>query len=151
METVVYDAPSGKASVRFSTVEVAQADTSRLRMSSLVVVRRSEKVAASERRNDNPLLVDDIVVYPNLGEAVSKATREVGFYFTIYPIAGQTAPEPEILLLQNGRLLARLPMPLAASDPAGRIPQLGRLPLEQFAPGTYELRAAVKQGAEQVS
>jgi len=151
METVVYDAPSGKSSVRFSTVEVAQADTSRLRMSSLVVVRRSEKVAASERRNDNPLLVDDIVVYPNLGDPVSKSSREVGFYFAIYPSAGQKAPEPEIFLFQNGRLLARLPMALAASDAAGRIPQLGRLPLEQLAPGTYELRAVVKQGSEQVS
>jgi len=151
METVVYDAPSGKSSARFSTVEVAQADTSRLRMSSLVVVRRSEKVAVSERRNDNPLLVDDIVVYPNLGDPVSKSSREVGFYFAIYPSTGQKAPEPEIFLFQNGRLLARLPMALAASDAAGRIPQLGRLPLEQLAPGTYELRAVVKQGGEQVS
>jgi len=151
METVVYDAPSGKSSVRFSTVEIPQADTSRLRMSSLVVVRRSEKVAASERRSDNPLLVNDVVVYPNLGEPVSKASKEVGFYFAIYPIAGQTAPEPEISLFQNGRLLARLPMALAGPDSSGRIPQLGRLPLDQLAPGTYELRAAVKQGGEQVS
>jgi VWFA-related protein len=151
METVVYDAPSGKSSVRFSTVEVAPADTSRLRMSSLVVVRRSEKVAASERRHDNPLLVDDIIVYPNLGEPVSKASKEAGFYFAIYPGAGRTALEPEIFLSQNGRLLARLPMPLAAPDPSGRIAQLGRLPLDQLAPGTYELRVVVKQGAEQVS
>ena len=151
MEAVVYDAPSGKSSVRFSTVEVAQADTNRLRMSSLVVVRRSERVAASERRNDNPLLVNDVVVYPNLGEPVSKASKEVGFYFAIYPTAGPTAPEPEISLLQNGRLLARLPMALAIADSSGRIPQLGRLPLDQLAPGTYELRAVVKQGGEQVS
>jgi len=151
METVVSDAPSGKSSVRFSTVEVAQADTRRLRMSSLVVVRRSEKVAANERRNDNPLLVNDVVVYPNLGEPVSKASKEVGFYFAIYRSAGQTAPEPEIDVLQNGRLLARLPMPLAAPDSSGRIAQLGRLPLDQLAPGTYELRAVVKQSSEQVS
>jgi VWFA-related protein len=151
METVAYDAPSGKSSVRVSTVEVTKADSSRLRMSSLVLVKRSEKVAANERRDDNPLLVKDVVLYPNLGEPVSKAAREVGFYFAIYPAADQAAPESTIQLLQNGRLLANLPMPLAAREPAGRIPQVGRLPLDQLAPGTYELRAVVKQGGEQVA
>ena len=120
-------------------------------MSSLVVVRRSEKSAAADRGIDNPLRVNDIIVYPNLGEPVSKSSREVGFYFTIYPAAGQPPPDPEIELLLNGRLTARLPMPPAAPDSTGRIPQLGRLPLDQLAPGTYELRATVKQGGEQVS
>jgi hypothetical protein len=151
METVAYDAPSGKSSVRFSTVEVPKADANHLRMSSLVLVKRGEKVAANERREDNPLLVTDVVLYPNLGEPVSKASKEVSFYFAIYPVAGQAAPESEIDLLQNGKLLARLPMPAAAPVPAGRIPQLGRLPLDQLAPGTYQLVAVVKQGAEQVS
>jgi hypothetical protein len=151
METVVYDAPSGKSSVRVSTVEVAKADVSGLRMSSLVLVKRSEKVAPNERRDDNPLLVKDVVLYPNLGEPISKAAREVGFYFAIYPAADQAAPESAIQLLQNGRLLANLPMPLDAREPAGRIPQVGRLPLDQLAPGTYELRAVVKQGGDQVA
>ena len=31
----------------------------------------------------------------------------------------------------------------------GRIQQVGRLPLAQLAPGTYELWAVVKQGSEQ--
>jgi hypothetical protein len=44
----------------------------------------------------------------------------------------------------------QLPMPLAPSDAAGRIQQVGRLPLDQLAAGTYELRAVVKQGSEQV-
>ena len=41
-------------------------------------------------------------------------------------------------------------MPVPAADAAGRIQQVGRLPLDQLAPGTYELRAVVKQGSEQV-
>jgi len=40
-------------------------------------------------------------------------------------------------------------MPLAAADASGRIQQVGRLPLAQLAPGTYELWAVVKQGSEQ--
>jgi hypothetical protein len=45
--------------------------------------------------------------------------------------------------------VAQLPVPLPAADALGRIQQVGRLPLERLVPGTYELRAIVKQGAEQ--
>ena len=41
-------------------------------------------------------------------------------------------------------------MLVAAADAAGRIQQVGRLPIDQLAPGTYELRAIVRQGTEQV-
>jgi VWFA-related protein len=150
METVVYDAPSGKSSVRLATVEVAKTEAARLRMSSLVLIDRGEKVPEKDRHAGNPLLVKDMVLYPNLGEPVHKASKEVGFYFAVYPAQGGPAPESVILLLQNGKPVVQLPMPLAASDASGHIQQAGRLPLDQLAPGTYELRAVVKQGSEQV-
>jgi VWFA-related protein len=150
METVVYDAPSGKSSVRLSTVEVPKTDGGSLRMSSLVLVNRGEKVPEKDRRTGNPLLVKDVILYPNLGEPVSKTSNEVGFYFAVYPAQGAPAPESMIELLQDGRRVAQLPMPLAASDASGRIQQVGRLPLGQLAPGTYELRAVVKQGNDRM-
>jgi VWFA-related protein len=151
MEAVVHDAPSGLSSVRVATVEVPIVDASKLRLSSLVLVKRGEKVAENERQNDNPLFVNDVVLFPNLGEPVSKGSKEVGFYFAIYPGAAKATPEAAIELLQNGVLLARVPMPQNAPDESQRIAQAGRLPLEQLTPGTYELRAVVKQGTEQVS
>ena len=93
METIVFDSPSGKSSVRLSTVEVTRADPTALRMSSLVLVKRGEKVPEKDRRADNPLLVRDIVLSPNLGDAVSKASKEVGFYFAAYPVQGRPAAE----------------------------------------------------------
>jgi VWFA-related protein len=151
METIVYDAPSGKASVRFSTVEVPKIDPAKLRMSSIILVKRGEKVAADDQREDAPLRVNDTLLYPNLGEPVSKAAeKEVGFYFTAYPAQG-AAPEATIVLLQNGKPLAQIPMPLGAADKSGRVQQVGRLPLEALPPGTYELRAQVKQGSDQVA
>lgn len=149
METVVYDAPSGKSSVRLATVEVPTASDGTLRMSSLVLVKRGEKVPEKDRRADSPLLVNDVVLYPNLGEPVSKGSKEVGFYFAAYPVQGGAAPESVIELLQDGKAVAQLPMPLAAAA-AGRIQQVGRLPIGQLPPGTYELRAIVKQGSEQL-
>ena len=84
METILYDAPTGKASVRYATVEVPKVDPAKLRMSSLVIVKRSEKVGADEPKT-GPLFVKDVLLYPNLGEEISKAIKEVGFFFTVYP------------------------------------------------------------------
>jgi hypothetical protein len=150
METVVYDAPSGKSSVRFATVEVPRSATDTLRMSSLVLVNRAEKVDQQERRSDNPLEVNDVVLYPNLGEPVKKSAKTLGFYFAAYPVQAKGPVEATLELMQNGATVARLPLTLGAADASGRIQHTARLPLDQLAPGTYDLRAVVKQGSEQV-
>ena len=149
METVVYDNPSKKASVRYSTVEVPSIDPKRLRISSLVVVDRGEHIGAEEPK-DSPLFVKDVLIYPNLAGEVSKSAKELGFFFTVYPSKTTSAPQAVLDVIQNGTRLAQLSLPLDAADRSGRIQQVGRLPLDAFAPGTYELRAIVKQGADQV-
>ena len=149
MEAIVYDGPTSKASVRYATVEVPKDDPAKLRMSSLVIVKRSEKVGADEPKT-GPLFVKDVLLYPNLGEDISKGHKEVGFFFTVYPGAAGTKPEAVLELIQNGQPLAQVPLPLDAPDASGRIQQVGRLPIDALAPGTYELRAIVKQGSEQV-
>jgi VWFA-related protein len=151
METIVYDAPSGRSSVRFSTVEVPNHDEARLRMSSLMLVKRGEKVPESERRAGHPLLVGDVLLYPNLGDPVSKASKELGFYFALYPAPKESAPEATIELLQNGKPVARVPMAVPAADASGRVQQVGRLPLAELKPGTYELRAIARQDTTQVA
>ena len=151
METVVHDAPSGKSSVRFATVEVARQNESELRVSSLVLVRRGDNVPETERRADNPLLVNGVALSPNLGDPISKSAKEATFYFAMYPTKERGGPDVLIELLQNGKPVVQLPMPVPPADANGRIQQLGRLPLEQLSPGTYELRAIVKQGGQQVA
>jgi VWFA-related protein len=151
METIVYDNPSGKASVRFSTVEVPKVDPLALRVSSLILTGRSETVPAKDRRADNPLLVGDVVVYPNLGDAVSRKAKEVGFFFAVYPARGGAAVDAILNVVDNGTLVAALPLPLAAPDSRGRIQQAGRLPIDQLPAGTYELQVVVKQGATQLT
>jgi VWFA-related protein len=151
METVVHDAPSGKSSVRFATVEVPRTEDNKLRMSSLVLVRRGENVPEKDRRADNPLLVNGVALSPNLGDPVSKASKEATFYFAMYPGKEGSGPNVVIELLQNGKPVAQLPMPVPPADANGRIQQLGRLPLDQLSPGTYELRAIAKQGDQQIA
>ena len=149
METMVFDNPSGKASVRYATVEVPKPDPGKLRMSSLVIVKRGEKVHDDEKKG-GPLFVQDVLIYPNLGDDVSKTAKELGFFFTVYPGAVAAVPEAFLEVIQNGKPLAEVPLPLDTADASGRIQQVGRLPLDALPAGTYELRAIVKQGTEQV-
>ena len=148
METVVHDAPSGKSSVRFSTVEVPAVDPAKLRMSSLMIVKRGEKMEPQERAGENPLFVNGVALTPNLGDPVSRKAKEVAVYFTVYPSTGR-GPDVVVQVVQNGAMIAQLPMPVPPADKAGRIQQLARLPIEQLTPGTYELRVIAKQGDEQ--
>ena len=148
METVVHDALSDMASVRLATIEIPRHEEQRLRVSSLMLVNRAEAVADNERRDTNPLLVYGLALQPNLTRTLPKGTKEAGFYFTIYPVPGST-PDVTIQLVQNGKMISETGMAVAATA-AGKIQQLGRLPLENVAPGSYELRALVKQGSGQV-
>jgi hypothetical protein len=113
-------------------------------------VKRSEKVSEKEQRAGHPLLVKDAILYPNLGDPISKASKELAFYFAVYPATGGAPAESRIELLQNGKLVAQVPMPLAAADSSGRVQQVGRLPLAQLPPDTYELRAVITQGTTQI-
>ena len=150
METVVHDALSEKSSVRFSTVEVPQAVEGALRMSSLVMVKRAEKIDEKDRRPNNPLVLNDVLLHPNIGDPVSKSAKEQGFYFAVYPGSGGGALDARIELLRNGQLIAGVPMPMGQADANGRIPLSGRLPLGPLEPGTYDLRAVVTQGDQQI-
>ena len=149
METIVFDNPSKKASVRFATVEVRKVDPAKLRLSTLVLVDRGEKVGENEPK-EGPLYVKDVLIYPNLSGEVSKAAKQLGFYFTLYPVTSGPAPQAVLELIQNGKPLAQVPLPLDPADTTGRIQQVGRLPLDALDPGTYELRVVVQQGTQQV-
>ena len=107
VEAIAFDALSQKASVRLSTLDQKKVDTDALRLSSLVIVRRGEKVPEAERVQGSPLYVGDTLLYPNLGEPLVKGTdKELGFYLVVYPTQG-AAPQPggpsaTLELLQNG-------------------------------------------------
>jgi hypothetical protein len=138
--------------VRFSTVEKPAVDTSRLRLSSLMLVRRGEKVPETERVATNPLYVGDTLIYPNLGASLKRGLdKEVGFYFAAYVLASGGDAKAVLELLLNAKTLAQVPLDLAAPDAEHRIQQVSRIPIEQLAAGTYELRVTVHQGSTSAS
>jgi VWFA-related protein len=177
MESVVHDALSTKATVRVSTIDVPDVDPAAPRLSSLMLVRGSEKLsdedrkavastpsppsapagspvgsAQGERPLAHPLIVGDRILRPLLGEPLSKSSaKELTFYFVAYPAAGAGAgagrSEATVELLSNAQPIATAPLQLDAPDTSGRIPHVSRLPLEALTPGTYELRVRLRQGA----
>jgi hypothetical protein len=154
METVVYDAFASKASVRVQTVDINALDAKALRISSVLMIRRTEKVPAGEHHEDGPLYVGEQLLYPSLGEPLSKATsKELPFYFFAYPAAGTNASSitASIELLSNGARIAQAPLQLTAADAKGHIAQLSHIPIEALQPGNYELRVTLQQGSQRVA
>jgi hypothetical protein len=145
VEAIAYDSEADAGSVRSSELVVPEAAEGRLRLSSVVMVKRVEQVPEDDRDPDNPLGFGEILVYPSLGEPISKATRdELAFFFTVYSArSGGDAPQARIAILQNGVKLAEAPAGLPEPDANGRIQHVLGLPLAQFPPGAYELRVAV--------
>ena len=87
-----------------------------------------------------------------VGDAVPRRVKQVSFMFKIYPVQPGPAPEATLVLLTNGTPLAQMPLEAGVGDERGMALNVnGRLPIEELAPGTYELRAVVKQGTTQLS
>lgn len=148
LESVVHDALTQKAGVTSSSFTVPEVTPGTLVASSLLIVRRTEKVPASDRGADNPLYLGDLLLYPNLGEPLRKsADKTLPFFMTIDPAPG-SAPTATLEIVQKGQPLAQLPMELSKPDTAGRISQQGQLPLASFPAGAYVLRVTVSQGAQ---
>jgi hypothetical protein len=95
----------------------------------------------------------EVILYPNLGEPLHKATsKQLAFYFTAWPARGSNEkPRLTIEVQQNGRTIAQTPAELAAADESGQIRHVSALPLDSFQPGTYELKITVQDARSSVS
>jgi len=152
MDSVVFDAASGRGSVRVATLTVPAARPSTLGMSSLLLIDRVEEVGdvpQAGRRPEGPLYVGRTLVYPNLGAPLRKAAvTELPFYFTLY--GGVEGVTVSAQLLRNGRTLVEAPVQLPES-PQPRLQYLGRLPIGALPAGTYELRIRARADGHEVS
>ena len=109
METVVHDAPSGKSSVRFATVEVP-----RYRGEHAADEQPGARQAAARRCRRRiagptiPLLVNGVALSSESRRRRSaRPSKEVTFYFAIYPGKDGRGPDVIIELLQNGKPVSR--------------------------------------------
>jgi VWFA-related protein len=153
IEAVAFDAKANRAGVGASVVEIPDLDETKLRLSSLTLLKRADRLTAEEQKKDHPFHFGEVMVYPNLGEPVSKsAARQLTFFFTVLPAKGSTDKlNMTVDVLQNGHSIAQIPAELPAADESGRIKYASALPLDKFQPGSYELRVTVKSGQGSVN
>jgi VWFA-related protein len=152
LQTIAYDAPTGRASVRAGTIEVPPDDEGKLRLSDVIILKRAEPATAGDEKQSNPFHVGQVIVTPNLGESLPRSTKEAPFFFVVYP-APRPAPSPKLTieLRQKDRTLVRMPGELPKSDASGRIEYLAGLPLEKIPAGSYELRITVSDETTSVT
>ena len=148
IEAVGYDALAKKASVKTTSLVVPARGAGRLSLSSIILVKNAEKVGADEQKNANPLYFGDTILYPRMGEPLSKASSpNLTFFFSVY---GATEPakarKATIEVLQGEKSLGAASADLAGPDANGRIQYASALPLQSFAPGSYQLKVTVSDG-----
>ena len=152
VESIVYDAIANQGSARISTLSVPEPAAPRLRMSSLVLVARSEQTPSEAEDPDTkkpPFYYGDTLLYPNVGEIIQRRPDEaLSFYFVVYPVEGRCACSAQISLLRNGTSLADATRALEASGRT-RLQHVGQLPIGQLPSGTYELRVTVTDNQHQ--
>ena len=145
LEYVVHDALGQRAGAGTAPVVVQDARADQARVSSLMIVRRTERVPAAERDAINPLYYLDLLLYPNLGEPISKRqTPALSFAFNVVP--GSAPVLASLRLSQGDRTLGETTLPLATPDSEGRIWQVSQLPIGNLEPGQYALTLTVTAG-----
>ncbi|HEV2668140.1 MAG TPA: VWA domain-containing protein [Blastocatellia bacterium] len=151
IEIIAHDASSAKASMHRIPLEVAAEGESKLSLSSVIIVASASQAPAN-RQADNLFVAGDLLLVPNLGAPIRKSvSKQLPFFFTVRPAKGGAAPTAELEIVQSGTSLAKLPLPLPAADPSGRIQFASALPLDSLSAGSYELKISVSDAKGAVS
>jgi hypothetical protein len=142
LEVALHDALAARAAVQRTPFVVV--DMSSMQVSTLVLVQRAERIKPEEQRKDNPLCVDDLLRYPNLGEPLQKSRQKsMGVFAVIAPAAG-VAPTATLRVLRDTTEVASMPAPLTRED-GGRLHALAEISLEKLPPGHYVVQLQVMQ------
>ena len=154
VSSVVYDATNNRASATESALEVPAVEESRLRLSSIVIIKSAEQATAADKQSQNPFHFGELLLYPNMGEPVRKAaSKNLAFYVAVYPARGANATPAKLKLeiTQNGRAVGQATNDLPAPDADGRIQYASAVPLDKYAPGDYELKVTVTDARDTVT
>ncbi|HEV7893261.1 MAG TPA: VWA domain-containing protein [Pyrinomonadaceae bacterium] len=145
LSAIVYDATNSRASTDTSSLTVEASDESRLRLSSVVLIKSAEKLTAAEAASPRPFNFGEVAIYPNMGEPVRKsATKTLAFFVTAYaPRGSNSTTHLKMEVVQQGRALGQTSYDLPAPDASGRIQYAGAIPIDKYKPGDYELRVTV--------
>jgi VWFA-related protein len=153
IDLIAYDELTKKTSVKSSSLNVAAVDETKPRLSSVALLKRAERLKPEEQKADHPFHFGELLVYPNLGEPISKSqAKQLAFFVSAAPAKGVTTNmQLTFVVAQNNRSIGRSTTPLPAPDEHGQIKYASTFSLADFQPGNYELRVTVTDGKNSVS
>ncbi len=74
-------------------------------------------MSGTEVKTGAPLYYGDVLMYPNLGDPVSRTNdKELSFYVSLYPAAGHPVKQVMLELLHNGQRVANGPLTLGKTS-----------------------------------
>jgi hypothetical protein len=142
LETIAYDVPTEKSSVKIGSINIEDPSETKLRVSSLSLIQRA---IPFNDKTDSPYKVGEMMLLPNMTGVTQKILKQMAFYFVVYPAKGAKPPaEFNLQITQSGKSFANFPLKLEAPDAQGRIPFASGIPIDSLAPGGYSLRVTVK-------
>lgn len=138
LDVAVHDALARRAGVQKTTFVVQEPQA--VQVSSLVLVRRAERLSSPVVKDDgNPLRVGDVLVYPNVGEPISRRDKVLTIFVTLQLAPGST-PQARLDVLRGDQSVASIPIVLETPDAGGRLQQLAQMPVAPLTAGDYTLR-----------
>ena len=146
VEIAAYDAHNEKFGVSRPALQIPAGNAGLPGLSSVIVVQTAEALEGPADTVESPLRYQNLLLYPNLGQPISKAEYpEVTFYFTVFP-TGERPEEVFVDIVRGGQRLQTLKVPLPEPDEKGRIQVASGLPTGQLDPGVYTLKVMVPAG-----
>ena len=145
LEAAVMDRKGNKLGVKKTPLTVP-APSSKLAVSDVVIIRRTDKLSDSQMLN--PFYFPGGKVVPTLSNTLKGGPGNIlPFYFSVYPDpAIKDAPKMTMAFYKNGQYLGSAGAPLPSPEQDGRIPYIADLPADKFTPGSYEIRLGITQG-----
>jgi VWFA-related protein len=116
-----------------------------LQVSELLLIKRSEAVPVGALASEDPFRQGATRLVPWLDEPHLARGDALSLFAVAYPRPG--GPTGDVLLefLRDGQVVGQSLSPLPAPGEAGRAPFVATVPIQDLAPGRYEVRVLVKQ------
>jgi hypothetical protein len=146
VSSIVYDTLAKQSSTSAADVIIPATGKNARQLSSIVLVKNGERLSSANKQASRLFLFNDALLYPNLGEPVSKSeTGELTIFVTAYGPPGE-ASSPKLILeiLQSGRSVGKLHNDLPSLDQTGRIQYASAISLDKLRPGDYELKVSLQ-------
>lgn len=147
LETAVIDHEAAKVGAR-KAIFVETSNPKGVGMSNISLIRRFEP-NAKDLDSDDPFQFQKGRITPTLASSVQGGKGAMlSMFFVVYPDPA-IAEKPQVVIeyIKDGASVGRGALELPAADAKGTIPYVMSSSAEAMPPGTYEVRAVVKQGA----